>query len=49
MKIYPKFKLNDANKRKSVMREINCMKKLEHPNVVKLIDYFETPKDLYLI
>lgn len=49
MKIYPKFKLNDATKRKAVFREINCMKKLEHPNIVKLIDSFETPKDIYLI
>jgi serine/threonine protein kinase len=49
MKIYPKFKLNDATKRKSVYREISCMKKLEHPNVVKLIDSFETPKEIILI
>lgn len=49
MKIYPKFKLNDATKRKSVYREINCMKKLEHPNIVKLIDSFETPKEIILI
>jgi serine/threonine protein kinase len=49
MKIYPKFKLNDATKRKAVYREINSMKKLEHPNIVKLIDSFETPKEIYLI
>ena len=49
MKIYPKYKLNDVNKRKSVMREIICMKKLEHPNIVKLHDSFETPKEIYLI
>lgn len=49
MKIYPKFKLNDATKRKSVMREISNMKKFEHPNVVKLIESFETPKEIYII
>ena len=49
MKIYPKYKLNDATKRKSVMREILCMKKFEHPNIVKLYDSFETMKEIYLI
>ena len=50
MKIYPKFKLNDPTKRKAVMREIKCMRRLgEHPNIVKLYDSFETTKDIYLI
>jgi serine/threonine protein kinase len=49
MKIYPKYKLNDATKRKSVLREIQVMKKFEHPNVIKLYDSFETPKEIYLI
>lgn len=50
LKIYPKFKLNDAMKRKAVNREIKCMKKLNsHPNVLKLIDSFETAKDIVLV
>jgi 5'-AMP-activated protein kinase catalytic alpha subunit len=49
MKIYPKYKLDDPNKKKSVMREIFCMKKLEHPHTVKLFDSFETPKEIILI
>jgi serine/threonine protein kinase len=49
MKIYPKYKLNDATKRKSVMREIQIMKKFEHPNIVRLYDSFETLKEIYLI
>ena len=51
IKIYPKYKLNDATKRKAVQREIACMKRLEvdHPNIVKLYDNFETGKDIYLI
>ena len=50
MKIYPKFKLNDAMKRKAVQREIRCMKMLNnHPNVLRLIDSFETSKDINLV
>lgn len=49
MKIYPKYKINDATKRKSVLREIQCMKKFEHPNIIRLYDSFETPKEIYLI
>ncbi len=49
IKIYPKYKLNDATKKKAVQREIACMKKLEHPNIVKLIEHFETAKEVYLI
>jgi serine/threonine protein kinase len=48
-KIYPKYKLNDTTKRKSVMREIQVMKKFEHPNIIRLYDSFETPKEIYLV
>jgi serine/threonine protein kinase len=36
-------------KRKAVEREIENMKKLEHPNMVKLYENFETNKEIYLI
>ena len=49
MKIYPKYKLNDATKRKSVLREIQVMKKFENPNVIKIYDSFETTKEIYII
>lgn len=49
IKIYPKYKLNDQTKKKAVQREIICMKKLEHPNIVKLFENFETAKEVYLI
>ena len=49
IKIYPKYKLNDATKRKAVQREIACMKKLDHPQVVRLFDNFETAKEIYLV
>ena len=49
IKIYPKYKLNDATKKKAVQREIACMKRLDHPNIVKLIDNFESVKDIYIV
>ena len=49
IKIYPKYKLNDASKKNAVKREIACMKKLNHPYVCKLYDHFESSKELYLV
>ena len=49
IKIYPKYKLNDPNKRKAVQREILCMKKLSHPYICKLYDHFETKKEIFII
>jgi serine/threonine protein kinase len=49
IKIYNKAKLSDVAKSSAVQCEIMCMKKLQHPNICKLYDHFETRKDIYLI
>lgn len=34
---------------KTVMLEVEIMKKLEHPNIVFLVDIFESPKKVYMV
>ena len=48
-KIYEKFKLLDPNRKKGVKREIKIMEKLDHPNIAKLYEAFETHKQVYLM
>lgn len=46
VKIMPKVKMtNYAN----VMNEIFIMKKLDHPNIVKLFEVMEDSKNVYLV
>lgn len=48
-KIYEKFKLLEPNRRKGVKREIKIMEKLDHPNIAKLYEAFDTLKQVHLI
>ena len=49
MKIYDKFRLNDPMKKKAVQREIAVLRKLEHPNVVGLVELIENQKHINLV
>jgi len=50
MKIYDKEKiLSNASRKRSVSREIMLLKRLDHPNIVKLYDSIDTRKSLNLI
>ena len=49
MKVYDKYKLNDANKKKALTREIAVLKKIDHPNLVKLYEVIETTRQINLI
>jgi serine/threonine protein kinase len=42
VKIYDKYKLTDVQRKRSVIREIKILKKMEHANVVKLYDAIDT-------
>ena len=47
--MYEKFKLNDPMKRKAVQREIAVLKKLEHPNVIRLHELIDNTKQINLV
>eukprot|EP01017_Pseudomicrothorax_dubius_P042152 TRINITY_DN683_c0_g2_i1.p1 TRINITY_DN683_c0_g2~~TRINITY_DN683_c0_g2_i1.p1 ORF type:complete len:445 (+),score=96.60 TRINITY_DN683_c0_g2_i1:63-1397(+) len=49
VKTYDKAKLGDPRKLKNVQREIEVLRLLDHPNVVKLVGDHETPKQIHLI
>ena len=49
MKIYEKKILNDNIKKKCILREIEILKKLNHPNIVKLYDTIINDKNILLI
>jgi serine/threonine protein kinase len=49
VKIYEKAKLLEPNRRKSVKREMKIMEKLDHPNIAKLYEVFESFKQVFMI
>ena len=49
VKVYDKYKLTDAQRKKSVIREIKLLKRLSHENIVTLYDAVDTQRQIYLI
>ena len=49
MKIYDKEKLSDINRQRGVRREVVLLQKMNHPNIVKLVEAFETDSHVYLV
>ena len=49
IKIYEKSKLTDPSRLKSVQTETKILSKLDHPGIVKLYQYFDTSKCIYII
>lgn len=47
IKTYEKYKLLDPRKMKNVRREISLLECMDHPNVIKMHQHFETPKQVY--
>jgi calcium-dependent protein kinase len=48
MKIIKKRK-NRSNDEKDILNEIGILKKLDHPKILKVIDFYSTPKKYYII
>jgi len=44
IKIYDRFKLMDIQRKKSALREIKILSKINHPNIVKLYESIDTSK-----
>lgn len=49
VKMYDRYKLMDLQRKKSALREIKILNKLNHPGVVKLYESIDTAKTVYLI
>ena len=46
IKIYDKYKLHDPQRKSSVNREIMILKKIDHPNIVKLFEVIDSSKQV---
>ena len=49
MKIMSKREINDDDMKDQIETEIHILKELDHPNVVKMVDFFEDKKYLYVV
>jgi len=49
IKIYDKFKLSEPSRKKSVIREVQMLKKLQHQTLPTLYDVIDSPGQLYLV
>ena len=49
IKVYEKYKLLDAQRKKCVTREVAILKKISHPNIVHFYEVVDNPKQMYLV
>lgn len=49
IKMYDRYKLMDIQRKKSALREIKILSKLNHPNIVKLYESIDSSKYVYLV
>ena len=49
VKVIAKKKLKTDEERKMIFRELGVLRRLDHPNVVKLYEYFQDDKSFYVV
>ena len=50
MKIIPKQKIKEAQlERNDLLREVDLQKNLDHPNILKVYEYFEDAMNFYIV
>lgn len=49
MKIYEKYKLVEPSKKKRVLREMEILTKINHPNVIKVASSFEDKRQIHIL
>ncbi len=49
LKIIKKTRYTTPNEIKMIKNEINLMKAVDHPNIVKLFEFFEDNENIYII
>ncbi|KAL9115759.1 MAG: hypothetical protein Q9227_000127 [Pyrenula ochraceoflavens] len=48
IKVVRKFEMN-ANQRSNILKEVQIMRQLDHPNIVRLIDFSESRQHYYIV
>ena len=49
IKSYDKYKLKEPHRRKNIRKEIQIMKMLDHPNIVKMYEAIKSPKHVHIV
>lgn len=49
IKVYDKYKLLDPQRRKSVVREIKILSKMNNKYIIQLFEAFDNPKQVFLV
>jgi serine/threonine protein kinase len=49
IKLYERYKLIDATRKQSLVREIRIMSRLDHPGIVKFYESIDTSDYVYLV
>ncbi len=49
MKLVEKKKLTSEEEQKKFMSEINILKQLDHPNILKIFEFYQDKKNYYII